>query len=460
MTSLQPTGFATRHHRKLQIRDDLSQTNTPLLARSGLFRYHSQSNRGCAHASRRRSSRCLSSALDQPVEMVSNKNESTLLPTGITDGLPPNAEDEAQVLEQVMKTLAAHGYDRIKPPLIEFEQSLFDGLGMAVTHQTFRLMDPVSQRMMGLRADMTPQVARIAASRLSQAPRPLRLSYAGQVVRVKGSQLRAERQFTQVGAEVIGSASPAADAETICLAGEALIALGINGLSIDLGMPQLIGAVCAELNPADEKFRLLREALDRKDTAAVQALADEVGGETAVTMLALLRATGPVEEALKFLATIDLPPAATAYRSEFEDVVTTIIARNPNLNLTIDTVENRGFEYHTGTTYTLFARGVHGELGRGGRYLAPAGNGTEPATGFSLFMDTVQRALDRKIRPERLFVPHGTDPEQARQWRADGWIVVEGLEPTYNAAAEARRLNCSHLTNAGRIQHLEPKNGE
>ena len=98
--------------------------------------------------------------------MVSNNHKSALLPAGITDGLPPDAEDEAAVLEQVMKIMAAHGYDRIKPPLIEFEESLVRGLGVAVTHQTFRLMDPVSQRMMGLRADMTPQVARIAASRL------------------------------------------------------------------------------------------------------------------------------------------------------------------------------------------------------------------------------------------------------------------------------------------------------
>jgi len=392
--------------------------------------------------------------------MVSKNHESALLPAGITDGLPPDAEDEAAVLEQVMKILAAHGYDRIKPPLIEFEESLVRGLGMAVTHQTFRLMDPVSQRMMGLRADMTPQVARIAASRLSQAPRPLRLSYAGQVVRVKGSQLRAERQFTQVGAEIIGSANPAADAETICLAAEALIALGIDGLSVDLGMPSLIAAVYANSNLTDEQFRLLREALDRKDTATVQALADDIGVGTAATLLDLMDATGPVEAALQYLSKIDLPPVAAACRSEFEDVVATIIARNPDLCLTIDTIENRGFEYHTGITYTLFARGVRGELGRGGRYPAPVANGTEPATGFSLFMDTVLRALERQTGPDRLFVPHGTDPERARQWRAEGWIVVEGLEFAYDAAVEARRLNCSHLAAAGRIQNLKPKDGE
>ena len=123
-------------------------------------------------------------------------------------------------------------------------------------------------------------------------------------------------------------------------------------------------------------------------------------------------------------------------------------------------MENRGFEYHTGTTFTLFAREVRGELGRGGRYPAPADSGTEPATGFSLFMDTVLRALGRKTGPDRLFVPHGTDPAQARQRRAEGWIVVEGLEPAFDSAVEARRLNCTHLVDTGCIQNLEPKDGE
>ena len=392
--------------------------------------------------------------------MVLNNHESALLPAGITDGLPPDAEDEAAVLEQVMKTLAAHGYDRVKPPLIEFEESLFGGLGKAVMHQTFRLLDPESQRMMGLRADMTPQVARIASSRLSKASRPLRLSYAGQVIRVKGSQLRAERQFTQVGAEIIGSANPAADAETICLAAEALIALGINGLSVDLGMPSLVATVCADINPTDEQFLLLRAALDRKDTATVQALAADIGEEAAAMLLALMNASGPVDSALKNLSKIDLPPTAAAFRSEFKKIIATIMTRSPDLSLTIDTVENRGFEYHTGITYTLFARGVRGELGRGGRYPAPAGDGTEPATGFSLFMDTVLRARGRKAGPDRLFVPYGTDSVRARQWRAEGWIVVEGLEPANDTASEARRLNCSHLAVAGIIQNLEPKDGE
>src|SRR5687768_2002601 len=116
-----------------------------------------------------------------------SENARTLLPEGLADLLPPEAEAEATVVSRLMATLAAHGYERVKPPLVEYEETLLSGAGASMAKDTFRLMDPISQRMVGLRADMTPQVARIAASRLKAVPRPLRLSYAGQVLRVRGS---------------------------------------------------------------------------------------------------------------------------------------------------------------------------------------------------------------------------------------------------------------------------------
>ena len=118
-------------------------------------------------------------------------NNPALLPAGLRDLLPAEAETEAASVEALMEVFASYGYQRVKPPLLEFEDSLLAGSGAAVAEQTFRLMDPVSQRMMGLRADTTPQVARIAATRLAHAPRPLRLSYAGQCLRVRGSPARA-----------------------------------------------------------------------------------------------------------------------------------------------------------------------------------------------------------------------------------------------------------------------------
>src|SRR6202048_221019 len=140
-----------------------------------------------------------------------------LLPLGLRDLLPPDAAAEAAVAVRMMAVLESHGYQRVKPPLVEFEESLLSGPGAAMAQETFRLMDPVSQRMIGLRADMTPQVARIAATRLRKSARPLRLSYAGQVLRIKGGQLRPERQIGQVGAELIGADGAAPDVEAIPL---------------------------------------------------------------------------------------------------------------------------------------------------------------------------------------------------------------------------------------------------
>src|SRR5947209_1290396 len=118
-----------------------------------------------------------------------------LLPAGLYDLLPPEAEVEAAVTGRLIGVLASYGYERVKPPLVEFEETLLSGAGSAMASDTFRTMDPISHRMVALRADMTPQIARIAATRLPHRPRPLRLSYAGQVLRVKGSEMRPERQI-------------------------------------------------------------------------------------------------------------------------------------------------------------------------------------------------------------------------------------------------------------------------
>src|SRR5690349_2956773 len=240
-----------------------------------------------------------------------------LLPVGLRDLLPPQAAWEAAVVERLMAALAGFGYERIKAPLIEFEESLLSGAGAAMAKETFRLMDPISQRMIGVRADMTPQIARIATTRLRKAPRPLRLCYAGQVLRVKGGQLRPERQVGQVGAELIGSAEVAADVEAVALAAEALGAAGVAGLSADLSLPTLVPALCAALGLDAATTEALRGALDHKDAAAVSA----VGGRAAELLSRLLAGAGAAKKALGTLNALDLPEEAAAERARLAGVV-------------------------------------------------------------------------------------------------------------------------------------------
>jgi ATP phosphoribosyltransferase regulatory subunit len=382
------------------------------------------------------------------LNLMTDFAQRALLPAGLRDTLPPEAEFEARVVERLMASLAAQGYERVKPPLVEFEDSLLADSGASMAPHTFRLMDPISQRMMGLRADMTLQVARIAATRLRAAPRPLRLSYAGQVLRVRGDDLRPERQFGQVGAELIGCDAAAADAEGVLLAATALADLGMADLSFDLSSPKLVPGVVAAHGMAPAPKRL-RDALDRKDAAAVKAL----GGAAAPSLLALLAATGPAEKALDALTKLTLPPDAVAEVTRLVEVVRLVRAATPGLKLTVDPVEMRGFEYHTGLCFTLFARGVRGELGRGGRYMAGdayAGAGGEASTGFTLYLDTLIRALVPPKAHRRLYLPFGADPALGAKLRAEGWTTVAGLVREDDTRAESQRLRCTHILVDGR----------
>ncbi len=370
-----------------------------------------------------------------------------LLPTGMHDLLPPEAETEAQVVAQLMATLAAHGYERVKPPLVEFEDTLFSGAGAAMATATFRMMDPASHRMIGVRADMTPQIARIAATRLADAPRPLRLSYAGQVLRVTGSEIRPERQVGEVGAELIGAAGPAADVEAITVAGEALAATGVPYLSVDITLPTLVPAIAEAYAITGAQAAALRAALDHKDAAAVAAVA----GKAAELLGALLAAAGPARSALAALDRLELPPGARAERVRLGTVLNGLAAATPELKVTVDPVESRGFEYHTGISFTFFAATSCpvGELGRGGRYDAGDPAASEPATGFTLYTDSILRTLPQAAAPRRLLLPFAADRVRAQRLRDAGWVTIAALEPGGDWRAEARRLGCSHVLGPG-----------
>ncbi len=370
---------------------------------------------------------------------MSDTTSRTLLPEGLRDMLPPDAGFESDVVDRLKKSFGANGYSLVNPPLVEFEDTLLSGVGTALASRIFRMLDPVSNRMLGVRADITTQIARIAATRLASAPRPLRLMYAGQVLRVKGSQLEPERQFSQAGIELIGAESGAADAEAIVVVAEALQALGVADVSIDLGLPTLVPAILAA-HPASDAERL-RAALDHKDVAEIKAS----GGSAGTLLTALVDASGPFVEASRRVAQLTLPAAAKAEWQKLVDVAEGVRAAAPNLLLTVDAVENRGFEYHTGVTFSVFARGSQRELGRGGRYTLTLSNGTETATGATLLVDTLLSVVPRSAPSWSLYVPFGTPRTTVAAWHVKGWRVVAGLVKTSDDGAEAKKLGCSHV---------------
>lgn len=390
-------------------------------------------------------------------------SHAALLPAGLSDLLPPGAEQEAAAISGLMRAFAAQGYERIRPPLVEFEDSLTaHGVGKALSRQTFRMMDPVSQRMMGVRADMTPQIARIARTRLGGMARPLRLCYAGQVLRVNGTQLRPAREFTQLGCELIGTLEPAADAEVLILAVEALAGLGIDGLSVDLCVPTLAPKLCDALEVGKDDRAAFMDAIAQRDEAALNSLDGGLDGGLGETAVALLAASGPIEHALEKLQTVTLPDKAARELQRLYDVwpmLQTALADMDNPpQVTIDPLETRGFEYQTGLSFTLFMRDGRGELGRGGRYRAAfPGSGddvAEPAVGFSLYSDSLMPSLPETVAQKRVFTPLGTTPGQVRALRDDGWIVVAAVAQSDDPAADAKAMRCSHVFDGGECRDI------
>lgn len=377
-----------------------------------------------------------------------------LLPPGFADLLPPHAGLEGEMTHNLLRLYASWGYERVTPPLIEFEESLLAGAGYGMSRHIFRLMDPLSGRMLGLSADITVQVARIATTRIPAQPRPLRLAYAGQTVRQLNSEHRPERQFGQVGFELIGSAAPGADAEAIHLACASLAAIGIENGTLDISLPTLIVAICGAAGLSAQESGALRHALDRKDRAAVTA----IGGMAGALAAELLRLSGAIEPALEGLARLDLPPQARAERDHLFAVWDIVAKLGLTQTVTLDLVEHRGFEYQTGLSFTLFAGERGTELGRGGRYFSKAhdddGAG-EPATGFTFYSNNLLSVSNFPARAPQLYVPRETNIAITKQFREKGYITIMALEPDSDPVAAARALSCTHILRDGQPEKLE-----
>jgi ATP phosphoribosyltransferase regulatory subunit len=373
-----------------------------------------------------------------------------LLPLGFTDLLPPHAAQEAGLVHEIIQLYHYHGYARVSPPLLEFEETLLAGSGTGMAAHSFRLTDPLSGAMLALRADMTVQVARIATTRLAAAPRPLRLAYAGYVVRQNNSEHRPQRQSGQVGLELIGTASPAADAEIIRLACHTLQRIGIHHFTLDLSLPSLVTGICQAYGVSKEQSAALRHALDRKDAAAVQ----ESGGECAALLLALLRLSGPLPAALAGLQQLSLPPPLQTEIAHLVAVHDLMKTEAFAATIMLDLVEHRGFEYNSGLAYTLFAHEPNIELGRGGRYHSKARDSVEPgepATGFTFYSENLLAAMPLPVANPMLYLPYSTPPQIALHYQQQGFVTVQELEPSADAKVAASRQGCSHLLQADQI---------
>ncbi len=384
---------------------------------------------------------------------MSKKDDSlALLPNGFVDLLPPYAEGEARSIQKLMETFAGFGYLRIKPPLLEFEDSLLaPGPGERLASETFRLMDPVSHRMLGFRSDITAQVSRIVSSRMKNTPRPLRLMYANNVLRTKGSQLRTERQFAQVGCELIGQTkSLEGDIEICVLSLLGLKALGIENITVDFTIPGFVSHLLQDIKDEDVED-IINKAVSQRDLDTLNTTKHKVCDVIGQAM----QATGHWENAIESLEKIKFDKEIKTKVSLLKTVCNGIQQALEDLkidgiSMTLDVLEQSGFEYHKSLGFTLFSSNIRGELGRGGSYDVHFGQNEhdEMARGFTLYMDTISKSIDPPEDEQRVFIPLNVPWHVIMDLQRQGWITVRAADP------DEKPQGCSHVYNNGKIEDI------
>jgi len=367
-----------------------------------------------------------------------------LLPEGLEDRLPASAARITHAMRACLDVLHTHGYDRVRPPLLEFERSLASRMQGIRTQAMFRFVDPASLRTLALRSDITPQVGRIAATSMKTAPRPLRLAYCGETALPRASQLDPARQRLQLGAELIGVDTIAAASEIVMVAIEALMGAGLTGISVDFTLPDLVDTLAARDGDTDpDHIEAVRRELDTKDAGGLR----DAGGEA---YLPLLYAAGPFDSALADLRELDAGGALATRLDGLEAIAARIAeAHGRDVRLTLDPTERYGFEYQTWFGFTLYADALRGAAGRGGTYRI--GGSEEAATGFTLYVDHLAEAAPEPAAERLCYLPSGYDAKAAARLRAEGWRTLAQLGEGEDAAA----LGCTHVLEGDNPKQLE-----
>jgi ATP phosphoribosyltransferase regulatory subunit len=391
-------------------------------------------------------------------------DERWLLPEGIDEVLPPEAWQLEAVRRRLLDLFRAWGYELVIPPFIEYLESLLTGTGRDLELQTFKLTDQLSGRLMGIRADITPQAARIDAHQLRR-DEPTRLCYLGTVLHSRSDGFAGSRSPLQLGAELYGHAGVESDVEIVCLMMETLAAAGVADVHLDLGHVGVYRGLARAAGLSAEQETTLFEALQRKAEPEIEALVRQFGlaGPDAAMFLALAELNGGAEVFAQARAQLAGAPTDVLAAIDYVEAVGGELGRHlPGVPVHVDLAELRAYHYQTGVVFAAFVPGEGEEIARGGRYddIGREFGRARPATGFSADLKTMLRVAGAAAPSQEVvhvFAPAITDAAlEARiaKLRAQGRVVVRELPGQVGGAIA---MGCGEqLVYAGGTWVIEP----
>ena len=341
-------------------------------------------------------------------------NETWLLPEGIEEVLPPRAAFLEAKRRAILDLYQSWGYEMVIPPLIEYLESLLTGTGDDLDLQTFKLTDQLNGRMMGVRADMTPQVARIDAHQLRRKT-PTRLCYMGTVLHTRPQGFDASRAPLQIGLELYGHSGVESDVEVFQLMVATLETCGVQDVYFDLGHVGIYRGLVKQAGLHSQQESALFDALQRKAKPEIQEMLSTLNIDDAVRdmLLALADLNGDDRVLVKMEKVLTKANAEVKQAiSELKNIAAAIAHRIPKVSLHYDLAELRGYHYHTGVVFAAFAPGKGSAIAQGGRYdgIGKVFGNTRPATGFSTDLKTLL-AFNREqvVQKPGIFAPADDD---------------------------------------------------
>jgi len=374
-----------------------------------------------------------------------------LLPEGVAEVLPEDAKHLEILRRQLLDVLECWGYEKVIPPFIDYIDSLLTGSGHDLNLQTFKLTDQLSGEMLGIRSDMTPQVARIDAHSLNHQVSS-RLCYVGTTLHTRGNSLDKTRIPMQIGAELFGHAGIDSDAEVMRLMLEVLAQAGLKNVHIDLGHVEIYRGLVKQAGLNTEQENALFDILQRKANGELQELlaSYDMSASMRAIFLALPKLNGEYSILTKAEAIFtEASDSVKAALAELKTLAALLHADYPELTVSFDLSELRGYHYHTGVVFAAFVPEMGKEIARGGRYdnIGQIFGAARPATGFSADLKALAKLSKQHSELEvvnKVFAPivHSDSAldEKVRDLRATGCIVIKELS---GQDALAQQLACN-----------------
>lgn len=320
----------------------------------------------------------------------------TMIPKGVATFLPEGTLRRRTIERDILSAFERRGYQELTPPIFEYLDVFSLGVGEEILDSAYKFVDRATGRIMVLRPDVTPQIARIASTLLIDQPRPLRLCYSANVFRHQEEYAGREREIFQIGGELIGPCDAEADAEMISLTIEILQKLGLKNFRITLGQMAFTQGILRRFEANPSFFKKVLHCVSKKEASQLESLLKEeaLDEKTRLEVLSLLDLFGG-EEVLARAADLTDDPACRSGLDRLQSVYDRLKAAGYREYLLIDLGEVRGFDYYTGTIFEIFSDGIGSELGGGGRYdrLLEKFGAASASTGFALYIERIQAAL-------------------------------------------------------------------